>query len=461
MRQSDHKIWLIPALIIGFNCIAFIVILAMSINRDRIAKTTDLTDTVSENASGTASDGTIDAGADHDVVSDDIYAVSDDTETIGLDESFYEDPLDDEPDLSTGYVLLLTSSESDLKIQIVDSTGKSASDMSWVARVRKLSDEAGDGSDSDDDIDTDDGRKYVDEFEAEDDDNDGVIYLDEMSPGSYDVVMDNGSGIVEESSITIKPRIRYTASAGIRSIVMQESDIDAAAEDTAFTPDEKEDEAKSEGEGEGSPADIALPQGSPGIDVSKYNKEIDWIRVRASGIEFAIIRAGYRGSSTGVLVEDPYFRQNLAGAKAAGVRIGVYFFTQAVNPDEAREEAEAVASLVNASDLSLPVFLDVESSGNINGGRADLLDTSTRTEIVRTFCETAENLGYSAGVYANKTWMTKRLDMSSLAPYTKWLAQYRTEGPTYEGDYSVWQYTSSGSVDGISGRVDLDVLIRN
>lgn len=437
MGHSKRSIWLIPALIIGFNCIAFIVILAISLNRgDKHA-------------------------VDSVTVSEDIYESEkvQQTEETGLDESFYEDTVDDEPDLASGYVLLLTSSESDLKIQMVDSTGKGASDMNWVARVRKLSDEADEVS-APDDIDSDDENKYVDEFEAEDDDNDGIIYLDEMTPGSYDVVVDNGSGIVESSSITIKPKIRYTASAGIRSIVMQESDINAAEEDTASTPEQKEDEAESEGEGTGSPADIELPQGTLGIDVSKYNKDIDWTRVRTSGIEFAIIRAGYRGSSTGVLVEDPYFRQNLAGAKAAGVRIGVYFFTQAVNPDEAREEAEAVASLVNASDLSLPVFLDVESSGNVNGGRADLLDTATRTEVVRTFCEAAENLGYNAGVYANKTWMTKKLDMSALAPYTKWLAQYRAAGPTYEGDYSIWQYTSSGSVDGISGRVDLDVLIK-
>ena len=233
---------------------------------------------------------------------------------------------------------------------------------------------------------------------------------------------------------------------------MQESQIDAAAEDTALTSEEKQNEGEFDG--------ISLPQGTRGIDVSKYNKEIDWAKVKASGIEFAIIRAGYRGSGSGVLVEDPYFRQNLAGAKAAGVKIGVYFFTQAVNEAEAAEEAEAVASLVNASDLALPVFLDVESSGNVNGGRADGLDVATRTAVVKSFCETAQSLGYRAGVYANKTWMTGKLNMEELAPYEKWLAQYRTSGPTYKGDYSIWQYTSNGSVDGIQGRVDLDILVK-
>ncbi|MBR1522963.1 MAG: glycoside hydrolase family 25 protein [Lachnospiraceae bacterium] len=417
MGRSKRSIWLIPALIIGFNCLAFIVILAVSLNRD------------SEPYGGYEERTEEGVEAENETASDN---------EAGLDESFYDDETDYGPDMGSGYVLLLTSSESDLKIQIVNSTGGASDEMHWTALVIGDSGEA---------------------FEAEDDDGDGVIYLGEMVPGDYTVEATNGSGIVETSSITVKPKIKYKESSGIRSIVMQESDIDATAEDTAATPDEREVEAESEGEGTVS-GSAELPQGTLGIDVSKYNKEIDWNRVKASGIEFAIIRAGYRGSSTGVLVEDPYFRQNLAGAKAAGVRTGVYFFTQAVSIDEAREEAEAVASLVNASDLALPVFLDVESSGNVNGGRADALDAATRTEIVRTFCETAESLGYKAGVYANKTWMTNRLNMEVLAPYTKWLAQYRAAGPTYEGDYNLWQYTSSGSVDGITGRVDLDVYIR-
>lgn len=429
MKGSRHKIWLIPALIIGFNCLAFIILLTISLNRGRRPSTEEAF-TVSRDAGV--------QNAEIDVVEEETSEGRGGTH--GLAESFYDEEVPEEKSFGSGYVLLLTSSEADLRIQMVDSNGAAPEGMSWTARI------------------TDDRG---DEIEASDDDGSGVIYLDEMTPGDYTVVMDNGSGISETSTITIKPKIRYTASSGIRSIVLQESDIDAAVEDTGSDPEEKESEAELEGEGTKALEGISLPQGSIGIDVSKYNKDIDWQRVRASGIDFAIIRAGYRGSSSGVLVEDPYFRQNLAGAKAAGVRIGVYFFTQAITPDEAREEAEAVASLVNASDLSLPVFLDVESSGNSGGGRADPLDTAARTEIVRAFCENAESLGYRAGVYANKTWMNKKLDMGALAPYVKWLAQYRAGGPTYDGDYSIWQYTSSGAVDGITGRVDMNVWIKD
>lgn len=451
--NDKHKIWLIPALIIGFNCLAFIIILGISLNKGNKTPNAIPGSAVSGNYAAGIEEMPEDQAAKQDVAADE---ASEETPLPGLAESFYDEEPVDVRAYGSGYVLLLTSSESDLKIQIVDSSGNAASGMDWKARVARLAE----GPDAEKAEPGDEPVAYEEEFEAEDEDGDGIIYLDEMAPGDYNVVVDNGSGIVESSSITVKPIIRYKASSGIRSIVLQESDIDATVEDTASDPEEKETEAEEEGEGTESPAEISLPHGTLGIDVSKYNKDIDWARVKASGIDFAIIRAGYRGSSSGVLVEDPYFRQNLAGAKAAGVGIGVYFFTQAITTDEAREEAEAVASLVNASDLVLPVFLDVESSGNVNGGRADPLDVTTRTEIVRVFCESAESLGYRAGVYANKTWMNKRLDMSALTPYTKWLAQYRAAGPTYDGDYSIWQYTSSGTVDGIAGRVDMDIYLK-
>lgn len=437
MKLKGHGIWLIPVLIIGLSCLAFLLLLIRDENKNSSHGYTAEEDAGGAEAEAGSSENEPAEGSPDD--EDPAPSEEPSGPLSVLDESFYDDAENEDRDQGHGYVLLLTSSESDLKIQMVDSYGEGSSGMEWTAYISK-------------DGDPEEG------FEAYDDDGDGVIWLDEMAPGDYDVKVSNGSGIEEASSITIKPRIRYTASSGIRSILKQEKDIDAAKEDTAFSPEEREEEPDTRDTE--SPAEMTLPHGTKGIDVSKYNKDIDWERVKASGIEFAIIRAGYRGSGSGVLVEDPYFRQNLAGAKAAGIKIGVYFFTQAVNEDEAKEEAEAVASLVNAADLSLPVFLDVESSANPSGGRADPLDPVTRTGIVRAFCEACESLGYRAGVYANKTWMTDKLIMSELSPYTKWLAQYRASGPTYNGEYSIWQYTSSGTVDGITGRVDLDIILQ-
>ena len=193
--------------------------------------------------------------------------------------------------------------------------------------------------------------------------------------------------------------------------------------------------------------------GTMGIDVSKWNGSIDWTAVRNSGVSYAIIRCGYRGSSTGALIEDPTFRTNIAGAKAAGIQVGAYFYTQAVSEVEAVEEASMAVGLCSGYGLSLPLFIDVEHSG----GRGDSIDAGTRTAIVKAFCQTVRNSGYTAGVYSNKTWFTSYMNASQLTGYKIWLAQYAAT-PTYTATrYDYWQYTSKGSVAGIKGNVDLNI----
>ncbi len=171
-------------------------------------------------------------------------------------------------------------------------------------------------------------------------------------------------------------------------------------------------------------------------------------------MEYAIIRCGYRGASTGALVEDPYFEKNIKNATEAGVRVGVYFFTQATTPVEAVEEASMVLMLCNQYKISFPLYIDTEGAGG--NGRADGLDVETRTAVCTAFCETIENAGYTAGVYASKNWLTGKLDAQKLSPYSVWLAQYSGK-PSYQGTYDMWQYTSAGTVDGISTLVDFNV----
>ncbi len=193
--------------------------------------------------------------------------------------------------------------------------------------------------------------------------------------------------------------------------------------------------------------------GTMGIDVSKWNGNIDWNAVRNSGVSYVIIRCGYRGSTTGALIEDPKFRANIKGAKAAGIAVGAYFFTQAVNEVEAVEEASMAIGLCSGYGLSLPIFLDVEHSG----GRGDSIDAGTRTAVCKAFCNTVRNSGYGAGIYANKTWFTSYMNASQLTGYKIWLAQYAAT-PTYTATrYDYWQYTSKGSVAGISGNVDMNI----
>ncbi len=401
----------IAACFIGFNILMLILLIAAGVRYRGSKETGETKEPVQEKRSESVQE---DKGKLVSSMGDDFYG---------------EEQPDSEDASGADYLLLLTSVGSDLMIKIADSTGNTVPGKRWVANVT-----------------SEDGT----EESFPDEDEDGIIYREKMPAGTYAVNVD-GAG---EASITIRNIVRVTAVTDIRRIVAQESTIDAAKEDTAVN-----EEAEQEPEEETVIPDFELVRGAVGIDVSKYQKEIDWPRVKSSGIEYAIIRAGYRGSSSGVLVEDPYFERNLAGATAAGLKIGVYFFTQAVNTEEAAEEAQAVASLVSPEDLDLPVYLDVEGSGSANG-RADGLDTETRSENIRVFCETLESMGYRAGVYASKSWLTGKIDTSRLDPYDIWLAQYRMKAPDYTGRYSVWQYTSKGHVDGIQGNVDLDLIVK-
>ena len=189
-----------------------------------------------------------------------------------------------------------------------------------------------------------------------------------------------------------------------------------------------------------------------GIDVSTWNGNIDWNKVKNSGVSYVIIRTGYRGSTQGSLVEDNKFRQNIKGATNAGLKVGVYFFSQAINEVEAVEEASMVLSQIKGYKLAYPVFIDVEPSG----GRADGLSTGDRTKVVNAFCQTIQNNGYKAGIYANKTWFTSKLNTSALSGYKIWLAQYNST-VTYKGRYDMWQYSDKGKINGISGNVDMNL----
>lgn len=193
----------------------------------------------------------------------------------------------------------------------------------------------------------------------------------------------------------------------------------------------------------------------PGIDVSSHQGVIDWPSVAGDGMTFAIIQAGYRGYSDGSLSEDEQFRANLSGAKAAGLEIGVYFFSQAVNEDEAREEARFVLELLAGETLELPVYYDWERVESAPA-RTDEVDGDTVTACAKAFCETVEAGGYEAGVYFNQNYVYTLVDLAQLLDYPLWMAQYQT-APDFFYHFTGWQYTDSGTVAGITGPVDLDV----
>lgn len=200
-------------------------------------------------------------------------------------------------------------------------------------------------------------------------------------------------------------------------------------------------------------ADGALNRTARGIDVSKFQGVIDWNAVKADGITFAIIRCGYRGYGTGALVEDATYRRNIQGAINAGLRVGVYFYSQAINEAEAVEEASMVLSLVSGYSLPLGVYYDTEY---VAGGRANAISAAERTACAVAFCETIRNAGYKAGVYSYASWFYNNLNFANISKYNTWIAQYR-DTLSFNYKYDIWQYTGSGRVNGISTAVDMNI----
>ena len=329
--------------------------------------------------------------------------------------------------------VLASSVERDIRVKIVDDKGDVVSGERFAVAVE-------------------DTGVYVD------DDKDGVILISDIKPGEYKVSLNEQPGFKVPASpvnVRVKSIVSYTVIDDIDLFVHEESEVDILKEDTKDKKIDSEDEDDSQYTAlldmEEDERENAVKLG---IDVSKWNGEIDWEIVKAEGVDFAIIRCGYRGSSSGWLIEDPYFYKNLTGAKKAGVRVGLYFFTQAVNPVEAVEEASMVVSLLGDTEIDYPVYIDIEGAGG--NGRADNLDAAARTAIANAFCRTIRNAGLDAGVYSSRYWYYNNLLVDEMDSLKLWLAEYR-DTPLYTGRYDMWQYTSSGSVAGIEGRVDLNV----
>lgn len=197
-----------------------------------------------------------------------------------------------------------------------------------------------------------------------------------------------------------------------------------------------------------------------GVDVSFYNNQIDWEALKKQGIDFAVIRLGGRGWGTGQLYKDSHTQVYLRGARDAEFKVGAYFYSTAVNPVEAVEEAEAAIAELNGMSLDLPLFIDMEFSGDRPNGRADNLSAGARAEIVEAFCRTVEAAGYRSGVYSAQGYFVYNMDTESISYLPIWLASYTVDNllPDYEAKYDVWQYTDSALIGGIDGPVDMNVI---
>lgn len=197
-----------------------------------------------------------------------------------------------------------------------------------------------------------------------------------------------------------------------------------------------------------------------GIDVSKHNGNIDWAKVKADGVDFAILRAVVRGyGSEGKLLSDDSFTKNAAGATANGVAIGAYVFSEAITVDEAIEEAELVLEMIKPYDIEYPVIIDIEDIFD-DDGRNEALTPTELTDVVLAFCNKIKEAGYTPMIYCNLKGFIGMLEFERLEGIEKWYAYYGDE-LYFPYDVSIWQYTSSGVVDGISGKVDLNISFKN
>lgn len=196
-----------------------------------------------------------------------------------------------------------------------------------------------------------------------------------------------------------------------------------------------------------------------GIDVSKYQTSIDWEKVAQDDVEYAFIRLGIRGSTEGKLALDDTFEDNVEAALENKIDVGVYFFTQALNEAEAVEEAEFVLENIADYDISYPIVLDVEDI-EVKNPRTKDMTMQDWTNVCIAFCERIKEAGYTPMIYGNLKTFMLMLDLTQLEEYDKWFAYYST--PLYfPYEFSMWQYTSTGSVDGIKGDVDLNISMKD
>ena len=192
-----------------------------------------------------------------------------------------------------------------------------------------------------------------------------------------------------------------------------------------------------------------------GVDVSRYQKDIDFATLKDSGIEFVMIRLGARGYKTGALQVDEYFNQNLQRATDASMNIGIYFYSQAMSQQEAIEEADLVIDNLKDKKITYPVAYDMEFVEN-DQARIETLSRDERTSIAQSFLNRIKEAGYIPMIYGNKEWLIKRIDLSKLSDYSIWLSD-ESDIPDYPYQYEMWQYTKQGVVDGIDGFTDMNI----
>lgn len=192
-----------------------------------------------------------------------------------------------------------------------------------------------------------------------------------------------------------------------------------------------------------------------GIDVSRYQKDIDFIQVKEAGVQFVMIRVGARGYKTGEISLDEYFDQNIQRATDAGLDVGLYFYSQAITNEEATQEANLLLSKIGNYKIKYPIAIDMELVDN-DVSRAETLTVADRTNVTATFLNAIAAAGYKPMIYGNKEWLLKRIDLGKFTTSSVWLAD-GSDMPDYPYQFAMWQYATDGTVPGITGPANMDI----
>lgn len=192
-----------------------------------------------------------------------------------------------------------------------------------------------------------------------------------------------------------------------------------------------------------------------GLDVSAHQGWIDWNAVAESDVDFVILRAGYRGYGSGSVHADEYFEYNISAATATDLGVGIYFFSQALTPEEAASEAQTVLDMIAGYDVDFPIYFDWEPVSD-EDARTATISASEVTACAKSFCQVIEDAGYTAGIYFNLTMAANYYHLYDLKDYEFWLAEY-SDVPSFPFAIDIWQYTASGTVPGIDVNVDLNL----
>ena len=339
--------------------------------------------------------------------------------------------LEDMKDLSVKAV----SEERDLRVQILDYEGERKTGEAFKIAVTSE-------------------KKPNDYENYADADKDGVITIDYMEPGKYLVTLLPIDGYTvpdKPTEVVVKNQIEYEFIEDIELLFAEKTEAETGLEDTMVVGAESYADKKQN-------TSFAKDDYVYGVDLSDKNTVTDFNKIYESGVRFVMLRVGYRGSISGDIVIDETFDEYAILANRAGLDVGAYFFSQAINEKEAVEEASAVYACCREKNICYPICIRIDQAGGL--GRADSLSREDRTKVAQAFMETVKGFGYEPCVYASSNWLKTNLDMRKLSGYRIWMAQFNAN-PVEDIYYDMWQYSSKGKVPGIDGEVNLSKSFLN